>query len=284
MDASPDIVGATATTPASYTVVNKRWEFNGTATLHLARACEKDSWSPAAPGQFAMLYALGVGEAAISFSGLPETPGRYVVTVRRAGAISDALTRLKRGDGLGLRGPFGVGWPLDSVKNKDVVVVAGGLGLAPLRPIIEYLAHDRGVANSVSVLYGARSPDAILFERDLSRWRNDAGMNVRVTVDAAASAWRGDVGLVTTLIPEIEFRPKNSVALICGPEIMMRFAAEAMEDAGLPQKAIWLSMERNMKCAVGFCGHCQFGSYFICKNGPIFSYDRIRDTLLVREL
>ncbi|MEL7539600.1 MAG: FAD/NAD(P)-binding protein [Pseudomonadota bacterium] len=270
--------------PAIFTIVEKRWEYEGVATFDLEPQDNSMTWRSASPGQFSMLYAFGVGEAAISFSALPAKKRRYVCTIRNAGAITGAITKLKQGDSLGLRGPFGHGWPMDALHHRDIIVVAGGLGLAPLKPVIEQLAITADDGQNIHVLCGARNPELILFRTDLERWREEAALNVRVIVDAATADWRGDVGLVTNLISEIDFRPEETTAFICGPELMMRFSAEALLNLGVEPRGIWLSMERNMKCAVGFCGHCQFGPAFICRDGPVFRYDVIRDNLLVKEL
>ena len=237
-----------------------------------------------APGQFNMLYAFGVGEAAISISGDPARPERLVHTIRAVGKVSEALTRLKAGDQIGLRGPFGRGWPVDEAVGSDVVVVAGGLGLAPLRPAIYRLLAERARYGRVVLLYGTRSPADILFERELEDWRRRLDVAVEVTVDHAGGDWRGNVGVVTTLIPRAAFDPLHSIGLVCGPEIMMRFAVAALNAAGVPDGAIYLSMERNMKCAIGHCGHCQFGPDFVCKDGPVFRYERLRPILGLQEI
>lgn len=234
------------------------------------------------PGQFNMLTVFGVGEVPISLSGDPATPHCLVHTVRAVGPVSAALTSLKPGEVVGLRGPFGTGWPTAQAQGRDVIVVAGGLGLAPLRPALYRLLAERERYGKVALLYGTRSPDDILFQRELESWRGR--LDVEITVDHALSDWSGHVGVVTTLIPRAVFDPSRSVAFVCGPEVMMRFAIAALRDAGLPDEAIWLSMERNMKCAVGFCGHCQFGTTFICRDGPVFRYDRVRELLKAKEI
>jgi NAD(P)H-flavin reductase len=236
------------------------------------------------PGQFNMLYAFGIGEAAISISGDPAEPQRLIHTIRALGKISQALASLKVGDTLGVRGPFGKPWPMDEAVGADVVVVAGGLGLAPLRPALYRLFADRARYGRLVLLYGTRSPDDILFQRELETWRRRLDINLDVTVDHAGGDWRGNVGVVTKLIPRMAFDPLHSVALVCGPEIMMRFGAMALTQAGVPERAIFLSMERNMKCAIGFCGHCQYGGTFICRDGPVFSYDRLSPLLTHAEI
>lgn len=236
-----------------------------------------------APGQFNMLTAFGVGEVPISFSGDPATPRRLVHTIRVVGPVSRALARLKPRDALGLRGPFGVGWPMEEASGRDVLVIAGGLGLAPLRPVLYRLVAERERYGKVVLLYGTRSPDDILFRRDLEAWRARMDINVDVTVDHARSGWDGHVGVVTSLISRATFDSARTVAFVCGPEIMMRFTIAALRDAGLSDDGIYLSMERNMKCAIGFCGHCQFGPVFICRDGPVFRYDRVRAILGLKE-
>lgn len=239
---------------------------------------------PFAPGQFNMLTVFGVGEAAISLSGDPAESGRLVHTIRAVGAVSTALTRLDSGDLLGLRGPYGVGWPMKEAAGRDVVIVAGGLGLAPLRPTLYRLLAERGRYGKIALLFGTRSPADILFRHELDSWRQRPDIDIEVTVDHAASDWHGHVGVVTALIARADFEPRHAIALVCGPEVMMRFAIAALGEAGLADDAIYLSMERNMKCAVAFCGHCQFGTVFACRDGPVFRYDRVRGLLAVKEL
>jgi NAD(P)H-flavin reductase len=247
---------------------------------------EAETWSPPpfAPGQFNMLLVPGVGEIAISFSGDPASRGPFVHTIRAVGAVSSALTRLRIGDQVGVRGPFGVGWPMAEAVGRDVVLVAGGLGLAPLRPAIYRLLAERERFGRIVLLFGTRSPDDIVFRHEVEDWRKRLDIAIEVTVDHAVGDWRGHVGVVTQLIPRAAFDPPNALAFVCGPEVMMRFAAAALADAGLERQAIYISMERNMKCAVGHCGHCQFSTVFVCKDGPVFSYDRIGALLQVKEL
>ena len=236
------------------------------------------------PGQFNMLYAYGVGEAAISISGDPAYSERLVHTIRAVGKVSEALTRLVPGDTIGIRGPFGRGWPMEEAEGKDVVVLAGGLGLAPLRPAICGLLNARHRYRRVVLLVGMRGPEEILFQSDLERWRGKFDVALEVTVDHAGHNWHGNVGVVTTLIPRVVFDPLNTVAMVCGPEVMMRFAIADLARAGVPDHRIYLSMERNMKCAVGFCGHCQFSGTFVCKDGPVYSNDQVGPLLGMREI
>jgi NAD(P)H-flavin reductase len=236
-----------------------------------------------APGQFNMLTAFGVGEAAISVSGDPAA-GPLIHTIRDVGPVSRALARLGPGDPIGVRGPFGVGWPMAQAEDRDVVVVAGGLGLAPLRPALYRLLGDRARYGRVALLFGARRPEDILFRHEVETWRGRFDIDVEVTVDHAASAWHGHVGVVTTLISRLDIDPAKAVAMVCGPEVMMRFVAMSLVDKGLAEDAIYLSMERNMKCAIGHCGHCQLGPTFICRDGPVFTYARLKTLLAVKEL
>ncbi len=236
-----------------------------------------------APGQFNMLTAFGVGEAAISVSGDPES-GRLIHTIRAVGTVSAALTKLEVGAGVGVRGPFGVGWPMAEADRQDVILVAGGLGLAPLRPAIYRLLAERDRYGKVTLLYGTRSPEDILYRHELEEWRGRFDFEVEATVDHALTDWRGNVGVVTTLIDRVAIDPARTLAMVCGPEIMMRFVAKALRDRGVPDTRIYLSMERNMKCAIGQCGHCQFGPVFICRDGPVFTYDRLRTLLALKEL
>jgi NAD(P)H-flavin reductase len=261
-----------------------RQEIPDVATLDLVPDGDAAGLAPFVPGQFNMLTVFGVGESAISVSGDTADRNRLVHTIRAVGPVSAALTRLQPGDALGLRGPFGAGWPMAEADGQDVVVVAGGLGLAPLRPAIYHLLAHRERFGRIALLYGTRSPDQILFREELETWRRGLDIEVGVTVDHADSSWRGHVGVVTRLISRANFDPLSSIAFVCGPEVMMRFSIMALHEAEMPDAAIHLSMERNMKCAIGLCGHCQFGPAFICKDGPVFRHDKIRHLLQVKEL
>ena len=261
-------------------VVRRRRDGPDVWTLDL-EAAASDGF---APGQFNMLTAFGVGEVPISMSGDPAEPKRLVHTIRSVGAVSRALVRLRPGDPAGLRGPFGAGWPIAEMARHDVVIVAGGLGLAPLRPALYRLLAERDRYGRIVLLYGTRSPGDILFRRELEGWRRRLDIDIEVTVDHAGTDWHGDVGVVTTLIPRAAFDPPHAVALVCGPEVMMRFALAALRKAGLGDEAIHLSMERNMKCAIGFCGHCQFGPVFVCRDGPVFRLDRLKGLLSMKEI
>lgn len=236
------------------------------------------------PGQFNMLYAFGVGEIPISISGDPAVPDLITHTIRSVGPVSEALTRLKRGDRVGVRGPFGSSWPVEEAAGNDVLVIAGGIGLVPLRPVLYHLMRRRAAYGRVALLYGARKPEELLCRNELDVWRRTPNLQTRVTVDRAGPDWIGDVGYVTGLLPKVRYDPADTLAMVCGPEPMIRSTALALEDIGVAGTQIFVSLERNMKCAVGFCGHCQFGPHFICKDGPVYRYDRIRDLLAIREL
>jgi NAD(P)H-flavin reductase len=236
------------------------------------------------PGQFNMLYVFGVGEVPISVSGDPTRPDVLVHTTREAGAVTQAMGRLRAGAVIGVRGPFGTPWPIARATGRDVLLIAGGIGLAPLRPVVYEIVAHRKDFGTVTLLYGTRSPEDLLFRRELQRWGAADGIEVLVTVDRAIGAWPGHVGVVTGLIAQASFDPTNAVALVCGPEVMMRFTADTLRRCGVPPEAIYLSMERNMKCAVGLCGHCQFGPLFVCKDGPVFAYARIQRLLDLREI
>ena len=236
------------------------------------------------PGQFNMLYVPGCGEVAISLSGSPESDGaRMLHTIRVAGRVTEAISRLRTGDMLGVRGPFGAAWPLAECKNRDVIIIAGGIGLAPLRPLIYHLIHQRAEFARVVLLIGARSPDLMLFAEELEQWRA-GGVDVRCTVDRANPSWSGSVGVVSLLLDQLgHFRPEHSILMTCGPEVMMHYSAISGLRRGMAKQSIWLSMERNMQCAVGLCGHCQLGPHFICKQGPVLRYDAIEPYLKVRD-
>jgi NAD(P)H-flavin reductase len=236
------------------------------------------------PGQFAMLYVFGVGEAPISFSGQPSAERPITHTTREVGVVTQAMGRLRRGASLGIRGPYGRPWPLDEARGRDVLLVAGGIGLAPLRSAIYEIATRRKEFGRVVLLYGARGPAELLFGRELARWQATSRIEVSVTVDRGTRSWPGNVGVVTKLIPRSPIDPGSATALICGPEVMMRFAANALREKGLRQEQIYVSLERNMKCAVGLCGRCQLGPSFVCKDGPVFPYDRVKRLLELREI
>ena len=269
--------------PSPFRIQRVLKETYDTFTLELDPANGADGFS-FAPGQFNMVYVSGVGEVPISISGDPDKPRTLVHTVRSVGTVTQKLCAGGRGGVLGVRGPFGTSWPVEQAVGSDVVIVCGGIGLAPLRPAIYHVLANREKYGRVALLYGARTPEDLLYKLELPRWRGQFDLQVEVTVDAASDGWRGNVGVVTTLIPPARFDPENTVAMVCGPEVMMRFTVLELERRGVPAENTYISMERNMKCAVGFCGHCQFGPTFICKDGPVFRYDRIQPFFATREI
>lgn len=236
------------------------------------------------PGQFNMLYAFGVGEIPVSVSGDPARADQITHTIRAVGAVSGALVKLKAGDSIGLRGPFGSSWPVEEAAGCDVLVIAGGIGLVPLRPVLYHLLRRRADYGRIALLCGARTLDDLLFREELDSWRRTPDFQVRVTLDRAGREWAGDVGYVTGLLPKARVNLLDTIAMICGPEVMIRSTAHALEDMGVAASRIFVSLERNMKCAVGLCGHCQLGPHFLCKDGPVYRYDRVRDLLAIREL
>lgn len=273
--------GAEPMAPVPFHVERTRRETADTFTLELLPP--GGGSFPFAPGQFNMLYVFGVGEVPISISGDPERPGRLVHTTRVVGAVTKGMHALRPGDALGVRGPFGTAWPVETAAGADVVVIAGGIGLAPLRPALYRILSHRERYGRVVLLYGARTPDDILYRTQLREWRGAFDVDVHVTVDRATAAWRGNVGVVTTLIPRVPFDPTNAVAMICGPEVMMRYAALELVRRGVPHANVWLSLERNMKCGIGLCGHCQCGPKFVCRDGPVFGSADVWDLMMRRE-
>ena len=268
--------------PQIYRVARVRRELPDTTTLELVRlAGARPAFEP---GQFNMLYAFGVGEAAISMSGNRADERAFVHTVRNVGAVSAALARLEEGATIGLRGPFGTGWPVAAAEGSDIVIVAGGLGLAPLRPAIYDVLANRSRYGRVVILFGSRNPKEVLYRRELEQWRKRLDVQIEVTVDHADASWRGHVGVVPTLVAGAAFDPRETVALVCGPEVMMRFTVNALRDAGVAPDQIYLSMERNMECGIGLCGHCQIRELFCCLDGPVLGYDRLVPLMARAEL
>ncbi|HUK46906.1 MAG TPA: FAD/NAD(P)-binding protein [Terriglobales bacterium] len=231
------------------------------------------------PGQFSMLWVFGVGELPISISGDPAKSSELTYTVRSVGQATHALVSTAPGSAIGIRGPFGNGWPIGPAKGKDVVIIAGGIGLAPLRPVIYEVLRNRAQYGRLVLLYGARSPRELLYRKELAAWARQPDTQILVTVDYGGLSWRGHVGVVTTLFKYARLQGARSIAMVCGPEIMMRFVTRELENHGVGSNNIYLSMERNMKCGVGLCGHCQYGPHFICKDGPVFTYEQMRPLL-----
>jgi len=235
------------------------------------------------PGQFTEIYLPGVGEAPVSICEV-EDERRFSQTFRSVGVLTEYLFRLREGDRIGVRGPYGNGWPLERLENRDVLIVAGGIGLAPLRGVIKEVERNRGRYGKLTILYGARTPDLLLYRYEFEEYRSIPNSEFLVTVDHPGEGWRGEVGVVTQLIPKARINPERTVALVCGPEIMMRFTVKALGEAGFADNQIYMSLERRMKCGIGLCGHCQLGPYFICRNGPVFPYWLIKRYFWVDEI
>jgi len=269
--------------PATHRIVKVQRETKDTFTL-VSQQTEGIGEYPFEPGQFNMIYVFGVGEVPISISGDPAKPEKLIHTIRSVGTVTDQLAKLKKNDTLGIRGPFGTPWPVVEAEGRDVVIVAGGLGLAPVRPIIYHILSHRQNYERVSILYGARTPTDMLFLKELEQWRSRFDLHVDVTVDTAQRGWHGNVGVVPQLIPKAPLDPDRAYAMVCGPEVMMRFTVAGLIERGLDPAQVYISMERNMKCAIGFCGHCQYGPHFICKDGPVFRFDRIKNIFNQREI
>jgi anaerobic sulfite reductase subunit B len=277
------VVAETATGPMAsrpFRVVRRSRETHDTWTLEL----EPVQGAPLepAPGQFTMLYPFGVGEVPISISG--NGGGRLVHTVRAVGAVSEAICRSRPGTVLGVRGPYGNSWPVAEAAGRHVLIVAGGIGLAPLRTMLLHVLARPSEHAGLTLLYGGRTPADLLFRRELDRLASRNGLTIELTVDAADDDWRGKVGVVPKLVAGAHFDPADATAFVCGPEIMMRFAADALLERGVPPSAVYVSMERNMRCGVGHCGHCQLGPTLICRDGPVYRWDELEPLLEVREL
>ena len=270
--------------PAAWRVADRWDETHDTFSLSLEPAGDRGEFS-FAPGQFNMLYSFGAGECAISISSDPASAdGKLVHTIRRVGTVTSALSRMKTGDQIGLRGPFGKPWPMEEMRGRDLVFVAGGIGLAPLRPAILHALSHRADYGHIVILPGAHAPEDVLYAAELDRWGALDGVESGLTVDRAEEGWKRGVGVVTKLIPKAVFDASNAAALICGPEIMMRYTAVELRKRGVTDGQIFVTMERNMKCAVALCGHCQLGPEFICKDGPVFRFDRIAFWFAQREV
>jgi NAD(P)H-flavin reductase len=267
--------------PIPFSITRVVRETSDTFTWELA---PPDGAFPFAPGQFNMLYAFGSGEVPISISGDPAAPERLVHTIRAVGAVTRALDRLEPGDTVGVRGPFGKPWPVASAEGKDLIVVAGGIGLAPLRPVIYHALGHRDRYARVIIAYGTRTPEDILYDDELVSWRGRFDVDVQVTVDRGGDRWRGKTGVVTRLLERASFEPSRAVAMLCGPEIMMRFATRELRQQGMPEEAIFVTLERNMQCAIAHCGHCQLGPELICRDGPVYRYDQVARLLSIREI
>jgi NAD(P)H-flavin reductase len=260
-------------TPLRFRVVGRRRETEDTVTLSLLPLDRPVGLTR--PGQFNMLTAFGVGEIAISISNDPAADEPLEHTIRAVGAVSSALCQTPPEGVIGVRGPFGTDWGIAEMGDTDTIVVAGGIGLAPLRGAIRALLERRrpsGKAHLLSVVVGARNPSQLLFEEEMLAWQR-AGAHLQVTVDTARPGWSGPVGVVTDQLARVPADFSAAVALVCGPEVMIRYTVRTLVDLGMPRDHIRISLERNMQCGVGLCGHCQLGPWLICRDGPVFAYD-----------
>lgn len=266
--------------PTLYEVHSNKMETSDIFTLTLS---SKDkAHFDFLPGQFNMVYLHGIGEVPLSISSRVDHPELLTHTIRAVGPVTQGLQKLKKGDQVGVRGPFGKGWPLEKT-GCDVLIVAGGVGLAPLRAALYYLAFHRQKYKTITLLYGARSPSDIMYKNELKIWAHH-DTTVEVSVDRGDASWKGPIGVITPLIGKHVHDGENTLALVCGPEIMMHFATQELLKSKVREEHIYLSMERNMQCGTGFCGHCQYGPFFICKDGPVFPYKGIKKWLAIKEL
>ena len=270
--------------PQMMSIKKTVWETDDTFTLQLENAVYADPGYSFSPGQFNMLYVFGMGESAISISSDPAKPGVLQHTIHRVGTVTNILSQMKRGDIIGLRGPFGSRWPIEKANGLDVCIVAGGIGLAPLRPVVYSLFRRRRDYGRVLLLYGARSPLDLLYRVELEEWGKLYDVEVLVTVDRSDSTWKGYIGVVPNLLSYIKLDARATIAMVCGPEVMMQYTIAEILRRGVPPEQVYLSMERKMKCAVGFCGHCQYGPKFICKDGPVFALTQIADLFEKKEI
>jgi NAD(P)H-flavin reductase len=279
IEPAPSELGPMA--PEPFEVISRRQDTADTWTLELERAA--NGRFEFAPGQFTMLSAGGSGEVPISISGDPDYPERLVHTVRAVGLATTAICAAEPGRRLGVRGPFGESWPVEQAEGADVVIAAGGIGLAPLRPAILRLLARRERYGRLVLLYGARSPDQLLYEAEITTWEA-RGLEALVTVDSAGPEWLGHVGVVTRLVRRAHLDGAGTVAMSCGPEVMMRFTMAALGASGLGPDRIFASMERNMQCGIGHCGHCQLGPTLVCRDGPVYRWSELERWLAIREL
>ena len=228
------------------------------------------------PGQFVQLSVFGIGEAPISISSSPSNKNIIGLCIRKAGDVTSAIHRLEEGSSLGIRGPLGNGFPIDEMKGNDILFIAGGLGLAPLRSLIYYVLEKREDFAKVTILYGAKSPDDILFADELESWKSRGDIDLEITVDVPGADWSGKSGVITRLIPPLKLNPSNTYAMIVGPPVMYKYVLLELQMKQLPENNIIMSLERRMKCGVGKCGHCQINGVYVCLEGPEFSYHTLK--------
>ncbi len=233
------------------------------------------------PGQFNMVYLYGVGEVAISIVSDPDQKHLFSHTIRAIGRVTKAMQKLQVGDRIGIRGPFGRGWPLHQVKGKDILIVTGGLGCAPIVGVINYILARRNDYGHLKILQGVKHSDDFIFRKQYAIWQQSPHTEIHIAADQAVKKWPWYIGYVTDMIQSLTFTPENSVVMMCGPELMLHTAIKELMKKNISENNIYLSMERNMECGTGQCGHCQYGGLFICKDGPIFAYPEIKDLFSV---
>lgn len=280
-EAAPRLVDSMI--PLLFRVVSAKRETIDTVTTVFETVDGSDVF-PYKVGQFNMVYIFGVGEIPISISGDPGDRRRLIHTTRDVGLVSKAVCELKPGDVVGVRGPYGSCWPIEKAYGKDLVLVAGGLGMAPLRSTVYTALANRDKFKRLLLMHSAHRPENLLYWEELEHWRARFDFEVDIIVGHADHTWHGNIGYVTKFIPNALFDPENSMVFICGPEVLMRFSALDFEKRGVSGDRIYLASERNMKCGIGLCGHCQFGPHFMCKDGAIFSFDTIRDLMTKEEI
>ena len=272
---------ANAMIPRAFEVVAKRRETHDVTTLMVEPADGRSCFG-FVPAQIGMIGIPGVGEVPISFSNHPDSSRCLSVTIRAAGAITTAITSAEVGAVISVRGPYGTAWPIEETVGRDVLFVAGGLGLAPLRSAI-FAVAESSARGSVGIVYGARTQHDMLFRGDLEIWNELDDVRVHLTVDEGDDGWEGEIGLVTGLFDQALDRLTNPLAIMCGPDVMLVNACRDLNERGILSTDIWVTMERNMKCGIGLCGHCQFGPLFVCKDGPVFRYDQVSELYSVKE-
>ena len=228
------------------------------------------------PGQFVEVSAFGIGEAPISISSSPSEDGKFELCIRQVGMLTNVLKRYEPGDTIGIRGPFGKGYPMEKLFGKDILIVAGGIGLVPLRSLINYVLDHRQDFGRLIILYGAKSPEELLFKDEIKQWEDREDVEFHVTVDRGNEEWTGNTGVITTLIPKLDLDLNKTIAAVTGPPVMYKFVVMSLKSKQLPDEQIYLSLERRMKCGVGKCGHCQINGVYCCQEGPVFNYADIK--------
>ena len=255
--------------------IRKETADTNTYTLAFLDKEKRDRFS-FTPGQFVMVSVLGIGEAAISLSSSPLNRECFDITIHKVGDVTNAISSMKKKDSLWIRGPYGNGWPMEEAREKNLFIIAGGVGLPPLRGVIANIEKKREEYGQLEILYGARTPKDLIFQYEYDGWKKIKGARLEITVDEAQEKWDGNIGLVTSLFPKMVTHPSNAVVFTCGPEIMMLYVTKCLETMGFKEEQIYVSMERRMKCGVGKCGHCQIGSRYVCKDGPIFNFTELK--------